>query len=224
MKLLGMDIGGTKTGLTLFEMKKGGDQLVVARTVVANVLPVRGTEAKRRKRARKSGKEIKKRSSAAEVSVIHSDVARCSDLVNGIHEFVVEHQPSGIFIEMPSGGGKDARAHRLMGGATYMITAILTYEDLPFEMFSPTDVEKSIGIYVSSKEVKARGLSTYQAQRWKKERLREVVLKEWPLFNGWPSTEGIAEDAYDSAAAFMCGRNANKLYARLRSEFDGRRS
>jgi hypothetical protein len=42
------------------------------------------------------------------------------------------------------------------------------------------------------------------------------VRSEWPLFDGWPETEGRAEDAYDSAAAFLCGRKVNQLYRRLK--------
>jgi hypothetical protein len=217
----GIDIGATKTGITVFRLGKLEDELIEAVTVEANVIPIKGTEAKRRKRLRSKGKEVKKKASLGEVSVINSDVSRCWDLVSGIRELIIKYSPRGIFVEMPSGGGQDARAHRLMGGATFMIATILAYEDISFEMFSPTDVEKSLGIFVTSKEVKERGLTSSQARSWKKYRMETVAKAFWPDFKAWPKTAELAEDAYDSAGAFICGVGANNLYARLKEKLSG---
>lgn len=217
---MGMDLGSAKTGMTIFHITKRGDELVAATTAEVDVMTTHTAETARRKKARAKGKKVSPRRKPA-VSTIHADVSRCWDMVALIRAVLDEHKPQGIFIEMPGGGAQRARSARLMGGSTFMISTMLQYEDIPFEMYSPTDAEKSVGIFVSAKEVKAKGYSPNQAKAWKKERSKKEACSEWPLFEGWPETEGRAEDTFDSAVAFMCGRNANNLYAKLRSKLDG---
>ena len=68
--------------------------------------------------------------------------------------------------------------------------------------------------------IKELGLKKGEATKWKKERIEEAVRTEWPEFDGWPAQKGLAEDSYDAAAAFMCGRREGDcLYRRLRQKY-----
>jgi hypothetical protein len=200
----GIDVGATKTGITVFDLCPHGDILVAAVTIEVKPMLTAST--------RRKGKKAK----VGTVSTIHADVSRCMEMVCGIRQTFAGIGVKGLFIETPHGGAQGARANRLMGGATFMMATMLSYENYAFEMYSPTDVEKSLGVFVTTKEIKERGLKKGEATAWKKERIETIVRSEWPLFDKWPEAKTKAEDAFDSAAAFLCGRKANKLYARLK--------
>ena len=217
---MGIDVGATKTGMTVFHLLPEGDKLVSAFTAKVKPLPLKGTEAKRRKRARDKPpkKAFKPKSAENEVYAMDSDFARAWDMVGMIRGYIKAHKPAGIFLEMPGGGAKAARANRLMGGATFMMGAVLLFEKVPFQLFRPEEVERALGINLKPGE--AKELTTAAKTKWKKTRMQNAVCSEWPLFKGWPDTEERAEDAIDSAAAFLCGRFINTLYSKLRSKVD----
>lgn len=187
---VGIDAGFRKTGLSAFALTKTGDEIIAATTIQSD--------------QDESG------------SVVHEDVKACWSLLKGINEFLSVHKPVGIFVELPNGGAQGARAHRCMGIVTGLIVTLMHERGGAFEFYAPVDVEKALGVYLTSADKKARGLKKGQSTAAKKESLKQCVIKEWPLFNGWPERESLAEDAYDSAAAFMCGRANNDLYKRIR--------
>lgn len=189
-RAMGIDMGFRCTGLTLFELELERDVLKEARSI-----------------APKQSKQE---------STVLRDVEDCFALIDGIRDAIKEWRPQGVFVELPHGGAQSSRAARCMGMATALIIPILQYEDLGFELYAPLEVEATIGLKLTKDDAKRLGLNKGESTKWKKARVRALVDKEWPDFKGWPEKADVAEDAYDSAAAFLCGRAKARLYGRLR--------
>lgn len=189
-RAMGVDMGFRCTGLTLFELELERDVLKEARAVCPKV--------------------------SKQSSTVLRDVEDCFSLLDGIRTAIQDWKPQGIFVELPHGGAQSSRAARCMGMATALIIPILQYEDLGFELYAPGEVEMALGIKLTRDEAKRLGLNKGESTKWKKARVRAIVDKEWPDFKGWPEKAGVAEDSYDSAAAFLCGRAKSRMYARLR--------
>ncbi len=188
-----MDVGFRRTGLSAIRLEKNRDELYAATTVAPG-------ESK-------------------DSTAVARNVSDCWAMRDGIVRFMEEHRPVAIFAEMPHGGSQGARAGYCMGMATGLTLGMLAgWPDIRFELYSPMEVEVALGIKLAPNEAKKMGLKKGQTSEWKKRRIREAVVAEWPLFNDWPERAAIQQDAMDSAAAFMCGRAANRLYARLRKK------
>lgn len=186
----GMDVGYRCTGLTLFELNKE-DLLLEA----CSICP----------KPTKDG------------SAVLKDVTDCYALLDGMRTILRKWKPKAVFVELPSGGAQSSRAARCMGMATALVLPFLQYEDFGFELYAPNEVETELGIHLNPGEAKKLGLKKGEMTKWKKARAKTLVEKEWPDFKGWPERAALAEDAYDSAAAFLCGRARNRLYKRLRA-------
>lgn len=191
VNVVGMDVGFRKTGLTVFRLGPRTDTLIKAITLES--------EFERTKNP------------AAE-----DDFVCVLNILPKIDEILDHYNARGLFAEIPHGGGQGARALRCMGLATGWAAALLHYRNIAFEFFTPGQVEKQIGIYMGPNEVKALGLKKGEATKYKKERIQQVVMAAFPSFTHWPKRKELAEDSYDSAAAFLCGRGKNALYARLK--------
>ena len=209
MLAAGVDMGATKTGLCLFELGPKYDELLEAVTIEVTPLPT--MKAKKRK-----GISKKKRKSIEVASTMFSDFTRGKDMAAGISDWLLRHKPEAMFVEMPNGGAQGGRANRCMGGATFLLGALLVHMPMEYELFEPGDVERALNISVTSEQVK--GMTKFEKTTWKKRRIQDVVSLEWPLFKEWPTDSKQAEDAYDAAAAFMCGRVVNRLYAKLKEQ------
>jgi len=193
IKAIGLDAGFRKTGVALFHMEKDYDELVFADTVLSDH-DTSGTK-------------------------LYEDVRACWTLYERLESIIDAHDPDGLFVEMPHGGGQGARAHRCMGMATALLSTLIRNSRVESELYDPTDVEKSLGVYITHKQAKERGITGKGALgKWKKERLRECVQREFPLFSDWPKSKGKAEDAYDAAAAFLSARTSSELYKRLKAQ------
>ena len=80
-----------------------------------------------------------------------------------------------------------------------------TENEYEIQGWYPTSGWECVTTEVSRKEAKAKGLSKGRLRAYKKQRIQDCVLSAFPHFCGWPKTKALAEDAYDSAAAFLCG-------------------
>lgn len=188
--VVGVDVGFRRTGLSAIRLEANRDELYAATTVAPKP--------------------------AKDSTSVARNVSDCWTMRDGIIAFIEEHKPTALFAEMPHGGSQGARAGYCMGMATGLILGTLAgLPDLAFELYSPMEVEVALGIKLAPSEAKKQGLKKGDAAKWKKERLRNVVVAEWPLFNGWPEKVEVQQDAMDSAAAFLCGRANNRLYANL---------
>ena len=197
IKAVGLDVGFRKTGAVLFHMYPEYDELVLADTLLSE--------------KDKSG------------STLHEDVKACWTLYERIKKFLSAHKPVGAFLEMPHGGGQGARAHRCMGMATGLVTALMfAQKQIKFEMYSPIDVAMGLGIHLLPNEAKKLGVyGKGKLTKWKKERLQEKVDQEFPLFTAWPKLKAEREDAYDAAGTFLAARSTGGLYDRLKEKTSG---
>ena len=196
---VGADVGFRKTGLTAFLMLPEGDRLVEAVTIESTV-----------------------RSAVA--SCIDGDLQAVWSLLSGIGDFLTKYHPVAVFAELPHGGSQGARAGRCMGLATGMFASLSVFREEAFELFSPLEVETALGIRVEPVKRGAPKHKKGEGTKLKKERLKNIVLAAWPSFKGWPEKVALAEDAYDSAGAFLCGRSRNDLYGRVRKVFEAQGS
>lgn len=188
--MMGLDAGYAKTGITVFHVTVHGDFLVAAKT-------------------------LQKQGSEAEYA-LQRDILAIYSMADLLEDVLNEFKPVAVFVELPSGGAQSARACRCMSLATGTVVTLLRYhKDIAYELYDPMSVEKALGIWLNPKDKKGAGIKKGQLRAWKKERIKETVIQEWPEFTAWPKTKAAAEDAYDSAAAFMCGRVQNDLYRRL---------
>lgn len=185
---VGMDVGFRKTGLTAFRIDQARDELIAARTIY-------------------TGDDV-----ASSVST--GDILSCLTWCERLDEFVCQHPPAMVFAEIPHGGAQGARANRCMGMATALAAAYMHHRALKFEFYSPHQVEKALGVDLAPGD--AKKLTRGEKTAWKKSRLAQLVLKEWPDFQGWPSTKRLKEDALDSAAAFLCGRLSSEIYLKAK--------
>lgn len=199
----GIDVGFIKTGMTVFRLGQRTDTLVQATTLESEF--------------EKSGVPGK----SAEDDVL----AVLRTLVKLDHVFG-KYAIRGVFVEIPHGGAQSSRAARCMGIATGWVTAMMYYRDkVGYEFYNPIEVEKTLGIHLLPSQAKNLGLKKGESTKYKKERIKGLVQSEFPRFKDWPVTDRLAEDSYDSAAAFLCGRTKNRLYKRLKrlvGEPDGR--
>ena len=190
--MMGLDAGYAKTGITVFHVTKRGDFLVEART-----LSKQDSEAER---------------------AMERDILAIYSMADQLDAVLSEFMPVALFAELPHGGAQSARACRCMSLATATVVTLLRYhKDVAYELYDPMTVEKTLGIWLNPKDKEGAGIKKGQLRAWKKERIRETVIREWPEFSAWPKTKATAEDAYDSAAAFMCGRETNDLYHHFRA-------
>lgn len=181
---VGMDVGFRKTGLAFFQVSAAGDELVDAVTVC-------------------TGDDVAD-------SVLAGDVLSCLTWCERVDGFMAKHSPVLLFAEVPHGGAQGARANRCMGMATALAAAYLHSRLIQFEIYSPHDVEKALGVVLPVGE--GRKLSKGDRTAWKKSRLAKKVSEAWPGFKAWPSTKRLREDATDAAAAYLCGRLTSELY------------
>lgn len=188
---MGLDLGFRKTGMTVFNVTPEADLLIYAETLTSD--HHRGWV------------------------VGLDDVQACFALTEKLHHALATYKPDGIFVEIPTGGGQSARATRCMSLATGVLVPVFFYNNkCAFEMYLPVDVEKTLGVYLTTEQKKKHKLKKGELGKWKKKRLRDLVMAEWPEFRGWPLTSELAEDSYDSAAAFLTGRAKNGLYKTLK--------
>lgn len=196
MNVAGIDIGFRKTGITVFELTPATDKLIFAATVGTGFKP-----------SKKPGK------------VAEDDINAVLNMLDDVDRVLKEWNIAAAFVEIPAGGGQSARAGRCMALATGWAAALMHYHpQIRYEFYKPSEVEHVLGIALSRAVAKSMGLTKKKGQltKYKKERMRDVVLDEFPYFKGWPPTKEYAEDAYDSAAAFLCGRTKRVLYQLLK--------
>lgn len=189
-RAMGVDVGFRCTGLALVRLNKEGDELADSRAICP------------------------KPSKAS--SAVLRDVEDCFALLEGLQAAIREWRPAGIFVELPHGGAQSSRAARCMGMATALVLPFLQYENVGFELYTPLDVEGTLGIHLAPGDAQKLKLSKGESTKWKKARVKDLVDAEWPDFKGWPDKADKAEDAYDAAAAFLCGRKKGRLYGRLK--------
>jgi hypothetical protein len=195
----GVDIGFRKTGITIFRMTPDEDKLIAATTVCPEL---------------------------ASTSVVYKDVTSCFMMMEGVVNFLKEHEARALFLEFPAGGSQSGRAARCMGMATAMSAAILQHFDwdLGYEIYIPSKIETLLDIKAApGSKIK---LSKGSKRAEKKEALKDIVLEKYPddAFSGWPRTKELAEDAYDSAAVFLAAKlefGEEGLYQRLRAICEG---
>lgn len=191
--IVGMDVGFRRTGLSAIRLEKNRDELYAATTIMPE--------------------------ESVESTSVARNISDCWAMREGIVKFIEEHEPVGLFAEMPHGGSQGARAGYCMGMATGLVLGMLAgWPDISFELYSPMEVEVALGIKLAPGEAKKRKMKKGEAGKWKKQRIRDTVTAEWPLFNDWPEKAEVMQDAMDSAAAFMCGRASNRLYAKLKAK------
>jgi len=196
IKAVGIDSGLRKTGVALFAVHPEEDVLLEADTLV--------------------------HSKGAASEQMRNDVMACWSMYTNLENFLIKHKPQALFIEMPHGGGKSARAHRCMGMTTAVIASLVKISTIEHELFTPTDVEKALGIYVTNNQARELGIPKGQTGKYKKARLKDIVLGEFRDFDGWPKAAFKAEDAYDAAAAFLAARErGSDLYMKLRRKVSG---
>jgi Holliday junction resolvasome RuvABC endonuclease subunit len=189
-KIVGVDAGFRKLGLSLVLADKDGEKLVVAETID---------------------------NQGEDGSTMQSDVRCCWILGDRFSDFIKRHKPDGIFVEMPGGGGQGARAHRCMGLATGVATEVLRASGIPCQIYSPGRVEDLLGIKAIRGDKSGPplypGVKLTKAgtRAWKKARLEEKVLAAYPDFEGWPKTLRLKEDAVDSVAAVLAGKAEGHL-------------
>jgi len=155
--------------------------------------------------------------------VVYSDAGLCVRLVDNLCD--VLWGARAAFIELPSGGSQGARAGRCMGMSTAVVVTTMrlfgrvhdsTRAPVLFEgheIYAPDDVEKALGIHLTPGEAKA--MKKGDKTKWKKERIREAVVRAFPAFDDWPPVKNDTQDAYDAVAAFLCARKRNLLYGEL---------
>lgn len=190
----GVDVGFIKTGMTVFRLGQRTDTLVYAETLESEFekshIPGQSAE---------------------------DDVRAVLRILVKIDRILSKYHISGAFVEIPHGGAQSSRAARCMGIATGWITALMYYrENVGYEFYNPIEVEKTLGIHLLPSQAKNLGLKKGESTKYKKERIKGLVESTFPKFRGWPAKAALAEDSYDSAAAFLCGRTKNQLYKRLK--------
>lgn len=196
--VFGIDVGFRKTGVTVFRIDQTPDELVYAATL------------------RSDDRELERRADADTASVI--------SIVTELRKLVLNFKPVAFFIEVPHGGGQGARALHCMGMAKAMIAAVIAYEAIAYELYTPVSVEKALGIEAKkTKPAELTGMSASaraklrtEHSKLKKAKLKDAATSTWPHFDGWPTSAELAEDAYDSACAFIAGQKLNQLYGRLK--------
>ena len=182
--VMGMDAGYRKLGLSVFRSSAEIDVLLEADTVENP--PSKDNDY-----------------------VMQEDILGCWKLATGLDRLLIKYHPDAVFIEMPHGGGQGARAHRCMGMVTGVMTSVFyQHQGIYFKMFSPREVEESLGIKAKPGEGKG---SKGAKRAEKKKRIQEIVLASYPDFKGWPHTKRLLEDAADSVAAVLAARSSGEI-------------
>jgi len=135
----------------------------------------------------KTEKESKKRN----IFVASDDVRRVQESVRAVKEFVRQHNPKAVAIELPTAGAKGARAHRDMGVATGSIATIVELLSLPAVFVTPTDVKVAVtGKKSASKDV-----------------IMETIRSIYTDVE-WPKTKGKFEHVADAMGALMAAQHS----------------
>ena len=193
----GIDVGFIKTGMTVFRLvDQGTDTLVHACTLES---------------------EFEKSGISGQSAM--DDIEAVRRVLQKIDHCLDTFRVMAVFAEIPHGGAQSSRAARCMGIATGWIAAMERYrDDIEFELYTPVEIEKTLGIHLLPSQAQQLGLKKGESTKYKKERIKNLVESTFPDFHDWPVRPALAEDSYDGAAAFLCGRAKNKLY-RLMKEF-----
>jgi Holliday junction resolvasome RuvABC endonuclease subunit len=194
INVAGIDVGFTKTGFSVIRMGPRTDTLILATTLPSDFTHTGNGAAE-------------------------DDIISVFNVLDKIDALLNRYEIAGAFVEVPHGGAQNARAGRCMGIATGWCTAMFHYRHtIGFEFYTPLVVEKTLGINLTQAQAKELGLKRGESTKYKKERSRDLVLSEFPRFADWPETKALAEDAYDSVAAFLCGRKQDRMYGRFRGK------
>jgi hypothetical protein len=187
----GMDVGFRKTGVTIFHMMSFGVKLHAATTIAAN--------------ERSGGGSLR------------SDLADSWAMQSKLQAYLDEAKVTAIFAEFPTGGAQSGRAARCMGMATALCSSIFYSNNYAWEIMVPSEIEKALGFYITNQEKTKLGLKGGKLRDRRKALLKKTVIDRFPEFEGWPDRAAEAEDAYDSAAAFMAAEHMGPdcLYSRL---------
>lgn len=122
--LIGIDAGFVSTGISVFEVGKGGCKFLEAKCI-------------------KTEKSSKKRG----LRVADDDSERIRVIVAGIDEIYSKYASSNdifIAVEIPTGGAQGARANRTMGIITGAIVAFITLRNVPVEYITPNEVKLAV--------------------------------------------------------------------------------
>lgn len=103
-----------------------------------------------------SSKNNNNNNKKAKVRVADRDAVRCQELARFLFDAIRESKPSGVIVELPTGGAQGARANRCMGMATGIIASVIEIFQLPAEWVTPNEVKGIVpgaGKAVSKREV-----------------------------------------------------------------------
>jgi Holliday junction resolvasome RuvABC endonuclease subunit len=93
------------------------------------------------------------------IRVADMDAERCAALARGLRDVLAMHHPTGIAVELPTGGARGARSNRAMGMATAVVVTVLELGGYAAEWVTPQAVKKaSAGNSNSSKDDVAKGV------------------------------------------------------------------
>jgi Holliday junction resolvasome RuvABC endonuclease subunit len=178
--VMGMDVGFRKTGLAVFHLHAHADSLIAAETIQV--------------------------SHAEYPDPLHMDIDSCWNLFSSVEDRLKQYKPEALFIEMPHGGSQQARANRCMSMATAVIVCLIKSLAIRYEVFTPTEVEKALGIYLTAKHARLLEIPKGKTGKYKKEKQKLIAKQYFPTFDKWPETKELAEDSYDAVCAFLAAR------------------
>lgn len=190
MNVLGLDLGFRNTGIAVIEMREDGDFITAAHTVVS----------------------VEDQLQYAALR----DVSSVMSMFHQVSSYVTKYKAKAIFAEIPCGGGRSSRAVVCMSCSSAMLGILADVHDLAYEFMIPTESDRLLEINLRSGE--AAGMKSSARQKWKKERLKLLAMRNFPGFEGWPPRASEAEHAFDAACAFVAGRKKGDLYNRLRAK------
>lgn len=195
MFVFGMDVGFVKTGFGVIELGDRKDKLILATTLKSGINEEKKTDD----------------------YVALQDAHACFTALDKWNTLFNLYKPSAVFCEIPSAGAQGARANRCMGMATALIVGFLHEHKVEhFELYIPTEVESSLGIKLTPREAKIKGLTKAGRTAWKKDRLKGCATSAFPEFKGWPEHVTVAEDSYDAVCAYLCGKQKSPFYSKLK--------
>lgn len=190
MNVLGLDLGFRNTGIAAIEMREDGDFIIAAHTVVS----------------------VEDQLQYAALR----DVSSVMSMFHQVSAYVTKYKAKAIFAEIPHGGGQSSRALICMSCSSAMLGILADVHDVAYEFMIPTESDRLLEINIRQGE--AAGMKSSARQKWKKERLKMLALRNFPSFEGWPPRASEAEHAFDAACAFVAGRKKGDLYNRLRAK------
>lgn len=185
--VMGMDVGFRKTGLAVFHLHVHADSLIAVETIQV--------------------------SHAEYPDQLSADLESCWNLFSNVEDRLKQYKPAALFIEMPHGGSRQARANRCMSMATAVIVCLIKSLAIRHEVFTPGEVEKALGIYLTAKHARLLEIPKGKTGKYKKEKQKLLAKQYFPTFNKWPETKELAEDSYDAVCAFLAARaRCTRLY------------